>query len=135
MSTKVLFQDASIRDGLQPVFGARALTKDFISAVEAAVATGITHFETGSGARFQSPFLHCLALFEACPTASLRPRKADLNRKLDGRQRRQLGAWMSESVPALTILLCWCISLSIATPAATQRKAAACRRYLPSPSR
>ena len=53
MSTKVLFQDASIRDGLQPVFGARALTKDFISALEAAVAAGITHFETGSGARFQ----------------------------------------------------------------------------------
>ena len=59
MSKKILFQDTSFRDGFQSIFGARALTKDFIPAVEAAVAAGITHFEAGGGARFQSPFLYC----------------------------------------------------------------------------
>jgi pyruvate carboxylase subunit B len=56
---KILFQDTSFRDGFQSVFGARALTKDFIPAVEAAVDAGITHFEAGGGARFQSLFLYC----------------------------------------------------------------------------
>lgn len=56
---KILFQDTSFRDGFQSIFGARALTKDFIPAVEAAVAAGITHFEAGGGARFQAPFLYC----------------------------------------------------------------------------
>jgi pyruvate carboxylase subunit B len=59
MMKKILFQDTSFRDGFQSIFGARALTKDFIPAVEAAVAAGITHFEAGGGARFQSPFLYC----------------------------------------------------------------------------
>ncbi len=59
MTKKILFQDTSFRDGFQSVFGARALTKDFIPAVEAAVAAGITHFEAGGGARFQAPFLYC----------------------------------------------------------------------------
>ena len=59
MTKKILFQDTSFRDGFQSIFGARALTKDFIPAVEAAVAAGITHFEAGGGARFQSPFLYC----------------------------------------------------------------------------
>lgn len=56
---KILFQDTSFRDGFQSVFGARALTKDFIPAVEAAVAAGIDHMEAGGGARFQSLFLYC----------------------------------------------------------------------------
>jgi pyruvate carboxylase subunit B len=56
---KILFQDTSFRDGFQSVFGARALTKDFLPAVEAAVAAGITHLEAGGGARFQSLFLYC----------------------------------------------------------------------------
>ena len=56
---KIIFQDTSFRDGFQSVFGARALTKDFIPAIEAARAAGITHFEAGGGARFQSLFLYC----------------------------------------------------------------------------
>ena len=59
MSKKILFQDTSFRDGFQSIFGARAATRDFIPAVEAAVAAGITHFEAGGGARFQAPFLYC----------------------------------------------------------------------------
>ena len=56
---KILFQDTSFRDGFQSVFGARVLTDDFIPAVEAASHAGITHFEAGGGARFQSLFLYC----------------------------------------------------------------------------
>lgn len=56
---KILFQDTSFRDGFQSVFGARALTKDFLPALEAAVHAGIEHFEAGGGARFQSLFLYC----------------------------------------------------------------------------
>ena len=59
MTKKILFQDTSFRDGFQSIFGARAFTKDYIPAVEAAVAAGITHFEAGGGARFQAPFLYC----------------------------------------------------------------------------
>jgi len=56
---KILFQDTSFRDGFQSVFGARVFTRDFIPAVEAARRAGITHFEAGGGARFQSLFLYC----------------------------------------------------------------------------
>ncbi len=35
------------------------LTSDFLPAVEASVEAGITHFEAGGGARFQSLFLYC----------------------------------------------------------------------------
>ncbi len=56
---KILFQDTSFRDGFQSFFGARVLTEDFIPAVEAASGAGITHFEAGGGARFQSLFLYC----------------------------------------------------------------------------
>lgn len=56
---KILFQDTSFRDGFQSFFGARVLTSDFIPAVEAASHSGITHFEAGGGARFQSLFLYC----------------------------------------------------------------------------
>ena len=56
---KILFQDTSFRDGFQSFFGARVLTEDFIPAVEAAAHAGITHFEAGGGARFQSLFLYC----------------------------------------------------------------------------
>ena len=59
MKKKILFQDTSFRDGFQSIFGARALTPDFIPAVEAAVHAGIEHFEAGGGARFQSLFLYC----------------------------------------------------------------------------
>ncbi|WP_462136991.1 biotin/lipoyl-containing protein [Candidatus Mycalebacterium sp.] len=56
---KILFQDTSFRDGFQSFFGARVLTGDFLPAVEAASHAGITHFEAGGGARFQSLFLYC----------------------------------------------------------------------------
>jgi pyruvate carboxylase subunit B len=51
--------DTSFRDGFQSVFGARALTDDFLPAVEAAVEAGITYLEAGGGARFQSLFMYC----------------------------------------------------------------------------
>jgi len=56
MLKKIRFMDTSFRDGFQSVFGARALTDDFIPAVEAGVHAGIEYMEAGGGARFQSPF-------------------------------------------------------------------------------
>ena len=56
---KINFMDTSFRDGFQSVFGARALTDDFLPAVEAAVEAGIHHLEAGGGARFQSLFMYC----------------------------------------------------------------------------
>ncbi len=51
--------DTSFRDGFQSVFGARVLTDDFLPAVKASVEAGITNFEAGGGARFQSLFFYC----------------------------------------------------------------------------
>ncbi len=60
MSKKVVqFMDTSFRDGFQSVFGARVLTDDFLPAVKASVDAGITNFEAGGGARFQSLFFYC----------------------------------------------------------------------------
>ena len=60
MAKKVIkIMDVSFRDGFQSVFGARVLTKDFMPAVEAAKEAGITHFEAGGGARFQSLYFYC----------------------------------------------------------------------------
>ncbi|MDF1553802.1 MAG: hypothetical protein P1P84_12100, partial [Deferrisomatales bacterium] len=56
---KIQFMDTSLRDGFQSVFGARALTDDFLPAVEAAVQAGIHYMEAGGGARFQSLFMYC----------------------------------------------------------------------------
>jgi len=56
---KIRFMDTSLRDGFQSVFGARALTDDFIPAVEVAVNAGIEYLEAGGGARFQSLFMYC----------------------------------------------------------------------------
>ena len=50
--------DTSFRDGFQSVFGGRVLMEDFLPAVEAAREAGITHFEFGGGARFQSLFFY-----------------------------------------------------------------------------
>lgn len=49
----------AFRDGFQSVYGARVLTRDFLPALPAAVEAGITHFEAGGGARFQSLFFYC----------------------------------------------------------------------------
>jgi len=59
MAKKVNFMCTAFRDGFQSVFGARVLTKDFLPAVEAAREAGITYFESGGGARFQSLFFYC----------------------------------------------------------------------------
>ncbi len=56
---KIRFMDTSLRDGFQSVFGARALTDDFIPAVQVAVDAGIDYLEAGGGARFQSLFMYC----------------------------------------------------------------------------
>ena len=56
---RIEFMDTSFRDGFQSVFGARVATKDFLPPLEAAIEAGITHFEAGGGARFQSLFFYC----------------------------------------------------------------------------
>lgn len=56
---KIRFMDTSLRDGFQSVFGARALTDDFIPAVKAGAHAGIEHMEAGGGARFQALFMYC----------------------------------------------------------------------------
>ena len=50
--------DTTFRDGFQSVFGGRVQMEDFFPAVEAAKKAGITHFEFGGGARFQSLFFY-----------------------------------------------------------------------------
>jgi len=56
---KIKFMMNGFRDGFQSAYGARVLTKDFLPALEAAKNAGITHFEAGGGARFQSLFFYC----------------------------------------------------------------------------
>ncbi|WP_419769645.1 MAG: biotin/lipoyl-containing protein [Candidatus Marinarcus sp.] len=59
MSKKYIdVMDTTFRDGFQSVFGGRVLMDDFFPAVEAAKEAGITHFEFGGGARFQSLFFY-----------------------------------------------------------------------------
>ncbi len=50
--------DTTFRDGFQSVFGGRVLMDDFLPAVEFARDIGISHFEFGGGARFQSLFFY-----------------------------------------------------------------------------
>jgi pyruvate carboxylase subunit B len=50
--------DTTFRDGFQSVFGGRVLMDDFMPAVAAAKEAGITHFEFGGGARFQSLYFY-----------------------------------------------------------------------------
>ena len=59
MKKKVHFMVTAFRDGFQSAFGARVFTKDFLPAVEAAADAGVTHFEAGGGARFQSLYFYC----------------------------------------------------------------------------
>jgi pyruvate carboxylase subunit B len=56
---KVTFMCTAFRDGFQSVYGARVFTPDFLPAVEAARDAGITYFEAGGGARFQSLYFYC----------------------------------------------------------------------------
>jgi len=55
---KVKFMCTAFRDGFQSVYGARVFTKDFMPAVQAACDAGISHFEAGGGARFQSLYFY-----------------------------------------------------------------------------
>ncbi len=59
MKKKVSFMCTAFRDGFQSVYGARVFTKDFLPAVEAARDAGVTWFEAGGGARFQSLYFYC----------------------------------------------------------------------------
>ncbi len=59
MSKIVKFMCTAFRDGFQSAYGARVLTEDFIPAVKAARDAGITYFEAGGGARFQSLYFYC----------------------------------------------------------------------------
>ena len=56
---KVQFMCTAFRDGFQSVYGARVFTEDFLPAVEAARDAGISWFEAGGGARFQSLYFYC----------------------------------------------------------------------------
>jgi pyruvate carboxylase subunit B len=59
MSKKFIdIMDTTFRDGFQSVFGGRVLMDDFLPAVEAAKEAGITHYEFGGGARFQSLYFY-----------------------------------------------------------------------------
>jgi pyruvate carboxylase subunit B len=55
---KIKFMITAFRDGFQSVYGGRVLSKDYLPAVEAAREAGITHFEAGGGAMFQSNFFY-----------------------------------------------------------------------------
>ncbi|MDA1166569.1 MAG: biotin attachment protein, partial [Planctomycetota bacterium] len=59
MVKKVTFMNTAFRDGFQSVYGARVNTKDFLPALEAARDAGMTYFEAGGGARFQSLYFYC----------------------------------------------------------------------------
>ena len=59
MSKTVKFMCTAFRDGFQSAYGARVITEDFLPAVEAARDAGITYFEAGGGARFQSLYFYC----------------------------------------------------------------------------
>ncbi len=56
---KVTFMNTAFRDGFQSAYGARVHTKDFLPALEAARDAGMTYFEAGGGARFQSLYFYC----------------------------------------------------------------------------
>lgn len=51
--------NTAFRDGFQSAYGARVHTKDFLPALEAARDAGMTYFEAGGGARFQSLYFYC----------------------------------------------------------------------------
>ena len=59
MAKKIDFMCTAFRDGFQSVYGARVLTPDFLPALEAAKDAGISYFEAGGGARFQSLYFYC----------------------------------------------------------------------------
>lgn len=59
MAKKINVMLTAFRDGFQSVYGARVLRKDFLPAVQAFKEAGVTHFEAGGGAIFQSQYFYC----------------------------------------------------------------------------
>ncbi len=55
---KINVMCTAFRDGFQSVYGARVHFNDYAPAIKAAVEAGITYFEAGGGAMFQSPFFY-----------------------------------------------------------------------------
>lgn len=55
---KVDFMLTAFRDGFQSVYGCRVYAKDYMPAVQAAKDAGVSHFEAGGGAMFQSAFFY-----------------------------------------------------------------------------
>lgn len=58
MAKQIQVMNTSFRDGFQSVYGARVLFKDYAPAIQACVEAGITLFESGGGAFFQSPIFY-----------------------------------------------------------------------------
>jgi pyruvate carboxylase subunit B len=56
---KIKFMCTAFRDGFQSVYGSRVLSADYLPVVEAAREAGISYFESGGGAQFQSLFFYC----------------------------------------------------------------------------
>jgi len=56
---RIGFMCTAFRDGFQSAYGARVLSADYLPAVEAARAAGITYLEAGGGATFQSLYFYC----------------------------------------------------------------------------
>lgn len=59
MTKRIDFMCTAFRDGFQSAYGARVQTADFLPALEAARDAGISYFEAGGGARFQSLYFYC----------------------------------------------------------------------------
>jgi len=55
---QIKFMITAFRDGFQSVYGARVLSKDYIPALEAFRDAGISYFEAGGGATFQSAYFY-----------------------------------------------------------------------------
>lgn len=56
---KIDFMLTAFRDGFQSAYGARVFSKDYLPLVKACAEAGISHFEAGGGAMFQSAFFYC----------------------------------------------------------------------------
>lgn len=56
---KIDFMLTAFRDGLQSAYGARVFSRDYLPIVKACAEAGITHFESGGGALFQSSYFYC----------------------------------------------------------------------------
>ena len=58
MTKKIAILCTAFRDGFQSVYGSRILSKDFLPIVKETKKAGISRFESGGGATFQSAFFY-----------------------------------------------------------------------------